>query len=101
MQELLLQELDVLAWELRIRDGPDAAMPRNLKKQLEKSKKGKVAHVQPPPPNEHTLEAEIQTLRAHDSFALTDVSAGMSLNMQRGLWHSAVSQISLCCLQTA
>ena len=36
---MLLNELDLLAWQLRLRDGADAAMPRNLKRQLSKTHK--------------------------------------------------------------
>lgn len=37
MQGILLAELELLAWRLRLRDGADAAMPRSLKRQLMKS----------------------------------------------------------------
>ena len=42
----LLAELDVLAWQLRLRDGAEAAMPRSLRRQLMKSSRKAVLKAQ-------------------------------------------------------
>ena len=48
IQGSLLAELDLLAWQLRLRDGAEAAMPRSLKRQLMKSsRKAVVKALQP------------------------------------------------------
>lgn len=48
IQGSLLAELDLLAWQLRLRDGAEAAMPRSLKRQLMKSSRKAVVKAQQP-----------------------------------------------------
>jgi hypothetical protein len=48
VQAALLAELDLLAWQLRLRDGAEAAMPRSLKRQLMKSSRKAILKSQAP-----------------------------------------------------
>lgn len=42
-QDILLHELDLIGWQIRLREGTEAAAPRNLNKQSSSSKKGVLA----------------------------------------------------------
>ena len=48
LQGILLAELDLLAWQLRLRDGAEAAMPRSLRRQLMKSSRKAIVKAQQP-----------------------------------------------------
>lgn len=61
-----MAELDLLAWQLRLRDGTDAAMPRSLKRQLMKSSRKAVAKAHQPAQASHSADV-------FDSLISTDL----------------------------
>lgn len=67
-QVALLAQLDLLGWQLRLRDGADAAMPASLKRQLQKSyKTSRASNATPPPALPEASTQGIESAVSSDS----------------------------------